>query len=142
MSVHVLIAIITYNEEQNICKTITQLQQSKPNADIVLVYNDSKDATVKIAKELGISAISLQVNTGNPYGNVKAYFLYAYEKGYDLVCQFDGDGQHRSEELSKILKSVIEGNAHLVIGSRRIEKKGFQSTFYRRIGISVFSLLS
>ena len=57
-------------------------------------------------------------------------------------ANFDGDGQHRAEELSKILKSVIEGNAHLVIGSRPFEKKVFQSTFYRRIGISVFSLLS
>jgi hypothetical protein len=70
-----------------------------------------------------------------------SYFLYAYRNKYDCLCQFDGDGQHVAGELPKIIQPVLEGRADYMIGSRFLSKEGFQSYFFRRIGIRVFALL-
>jgi hypothetical protein len=70
-----------------------------------------------------------------------SYFLYAQRNGYDCLCQFDGDGQHVAAELPKIIQPVLEGRADYVIGSRFLKKEGFQSYFFRRLGIQLFAAL-
>lgn len=67
--------------------------------------------------------------------------MYALEMGYDIAIQFDGDGQHDENYLTNLTKPIIEGQADIVIGSRFLEKNGFQSSFLRRLGISFFSKL-
>lgn len=137
----ILIAIIAYNEEKNIEKTIKDLRDNNFGYDIVVVDNASKDKTVEIAKSLGVDVISHCVNTGGGMGTVTTYLTYAYSRGYDCVCQFDGDGQHIAKEIKKITNPIINNEADYVIGTRFINKKGFQSTFLRRIGIRLFSII-
>ena len=55
--------------------------------------------------------------------------------------QFDGDGQHDVSFLAEMLKIIEEGQADVVIGSRFVEKEGFQSSGLRRIGIRFLSFL-
>lgn len=50
----------------------------------------------------------------------------------------DADGQHDPKYISEIIEKIKAGN-DMVIGSRFIEKNGFQSTFVRRIGINLYS---
>ena len=137
----VLIAIIAYNEEKNIKNTIIDLQEHNIGYDIVLIDNGSSDNTVKIAEELGISVISHCVNSGSSAGTLMSYFLYAYKNDYDILCQFDADGQHLASELSKIINPVRNNEAGYVIGSRFIKKEGFQSFAARRIGIRLFAII-
>jgi len=56
--------------------------------------------------------------------------------------QIDGDGQHPPAELAKLIDAA-EGpdRPDLVIGSRFLEREGFQSTRLRRVGISWLSFL-
>lgn len=51
----------------------------------------------------------------------------------------DGDNQHNAEYLNDLITPIIEDKADIVIGSRFIKKEGFQSHFFRRIGIATFS---
>jgi len=74
----ILIAIISYNEELNIERTILDLQEHNFGYDIILVDNGSTDETVNIAKRMGVPVISHCINTGSGAGTVKSYFLYAY----------------------------------------------------------------
>lgn len=141
MSHRVLVAVIAYNEEQNIRKTITDLIDSDLGYDIVLIDNGSKDNTVKIAEEMGIPCVAHFINSGASSGVLMSYFNYAYQYDYDILCQFDGDGQHIASELPKIVNPIIDGEADYVIGSRFIEKKGFQSYAVRRAGIKLFALI-
>ena len=53
--------------------------------------------------------------------------------------QVDGDGQHDPEFLNKMAEHLEKNNLDMVIGSRFIEKEGFQSSKSRRIGILFFS---
>ena len=61
--------------------------------------------------------------------------------GYDLAVQVDGDGQHDPKFLQKMADYLEENQLDIVIGSRFIEKKGFQSSGTRRFGIKYFTLL-
>ena len=62
-------------------------------------------------------------------------YLYAYEKKYDLAVQVDGDGQHDPEFLEEMSRYFENADVDMVIGSRFIEKSGFQSSAIRRVGI-------
>lgn len=135
----ILIAVVAYNEGLNIQKTLQDLiDHNDIGYDIVVVDNGSVDNTKALAEEMGISVVSHYINSGHSGGTVKTYFNYAYYHNYDILVQFDGDGQHIAEELPKIIEPVING-CDYVIGSRFIEKKGFQSSSLRRLGIKMFS---
>lgn len=66
----------------------------------------------------------------------KLGYKYAYEHGYDIAIQFDGDGQHDINYISNICEPIIKGQADMVIGSRYLDKNtsAFKSTFMRRLG--------
>ena len=137
----ILVAIIAFNEEKNIGKAIQDLKDNFPQGDIVVFDNSSRDSTVSVCRELGVEVVSNCINTGSGWGTVKSYLIYAYLNNYDVVCQFDGDAQHIASYLPVLTKPIENDEADLVIGSRFIEKEGFQSLFFRRIGIRLFSII-
>jgi len=138
----VLIAIITYNEAMNIESTIQELLDNNNGYDFLLIDNASTDNTCALAKSKGIQSVVHCINSGGAMGTVTSYFLYAYLNNYDILCQFDGDGQHIASELCKIIEPIIAKEADYVIGSRFLTKDGFQSYFFRRIGILLFAKLN
>ena len=85
--------------------------------------------------------LNLPVNLGIG-GAVQTGFKYALLKGYDYAVQIDGDGQHPPSEIVKLFKAMQEQKLDVVIGSRFIDKLGFQSTFVRRLGINYFMFLN
>lgn len=134
----ILIAVIAYNEEKNIPIVLENLRQHNFGYDVILIDNGSYDDTSKMGQKFGVKTVVHCVNSGSSAGTLMSYFLYAYRYGYDIVCQFDGDGQHLAEELPKIITPVLEGRADYVVGSRFIKREGFQSTSIRRLGIWLF----
>lgn len=138
----VLVAVIMYNESKNIEKTLNDLQSHNNNLfDIVVIDNGSSDDSVDKVKKMGFPVVAHCVNSGSSMGTVRGYFNYASAMDYDVLCQFDGDGQHLANELSKIINPILNKEADYVIGSRFINKEGFQSYFIRRLGINLFAFL-
>ena len=135
----ILVAVIAFNEEKNIPIVLNDLKQHNFGFDVVVIDNGSPDNTALVSQQLGAPTIVHSVNSGSSAGTLMSYFLYAYRYDYDIVCQFDGDGQHLAEELPKIVNPVLENQADYVIGSRFLEREGFQSTPIRRMGIRLFS---
>ena len=86
----------------------------------------------------GIRIKHVQVVDG---GAVQAGYRYAYKNGYDIAVQIDGDGQHDITQIEKILHPIKTGVADMVIGSRFIDKQGFQSSLMRRFGIKIISIV-
>lgn len=138
----ILVAVIAYNEEKNIRNALKDLIGHNFGFDIVVIDNGSYDNTKKICEEMGVKSISHCINTGSSFGTVATYFLYAYLNKYDVLCQFDSDGQHNACELQKIIEPIKNDEADYVIGSRFIKREGFQSYFFRRVGIRLFAYLS
>jgi glycosyltransferase involved in cell wall biosynthesis len=137
----ILISVISYNEEANIEATLRDLLDHNFGYDVVVIDNGSNDRSREICKRLGVHVIRHCVNTGSSVSTLLSYFTYAWVVSYDVLCQFDADGQHSATELPKIIAPLRRGEADCVIGSRFIEKAGYQSSAVRRIGIRLFSRL-
>lgn len=132
----VLVIIPAYNEAPNIVNTVENLKKTCPDVDYVIVNDCSQDDTAKICNEHGYNFLSLPINLGIG-GGMQTGYRYAVEKDYDIAIQFDGDGQHNAEYINELIKPIKSGEADLVIGSRFIDKKGFQTSFMRRMGINM-----
>ena len=135
-----LIIIPAFNEEANIEKTVRAILRDAPDFDYVVINDCSTDQTRKICEEHGFNIVNLPINLGIG-GAVQTGYKYAYENGYDVAVQVDGDGQHDPEFLNKMAEHLMDRHLDMVIGSRFIEKKGFQSSKMRRVGIIFFSKL-
>ena len=136
-----LIIIPAYNEEGNILHTLQDLKDEFPQADVLVVNDCSKDSTLEILKENGVSFADLPVNLGIG-GAVQTGYLYARQNGYDIAVQFDGDGQHRADCLEKLIQPLLDGEADMTVGSRFLpesDQNGFQSSAARRVGIRLLS---
>lgn len=137
----ILIIIPAYNEEENIKETVEKIEKHNEKLDYVVINDGSTDNTEKILRENNINHIKLINNLGIG-GAVQTGYKYAYENGYDIAIQFDGDGQHDVNYVKKICNPIINGQADMCIGTRYLDKSSskFQSTFMRRLGANIISI--
>tara|TARA_B100000768_G_scaffold71878_2_gene68920 strand:- start:24913 stop:25623 length:711 start_codon:yes stop_codon:yes gene_type:complete len=118
------VIIPAYNEEDSIAKVIKDLP---PFVDeIIVVNNNSTDATAKNAKEAGATALT-ELKSG--YGNAclkGIEYIKQQKRDTDIVVFLDGDYSDYPEELTKIVAPMIEKNIDFVIGSRvkKLREKG------------------
>lgn len=142
----VILIIPAYNEEANILKvynTIKEYNEKNENKLDYIVINDaSTDSTLEILKENNINHIDLIQNLGIG-GAVQTGYKYAYQNDYDIAIQFDGDGQHDINYVEKICEPIINKEVDMCIGTRYLDKSSseFQSTFMRRFGKNIISVL-
>lgn len=135
-----LLIIPAFNEAKNLPKLITEIKEKAPDYDYVIINDGSTDDTKKICKEHDLNVLNLPLNLGIG-GAMQTGYLYALENNYDIAVQIDGDGQHDPLYIDKVVEPILKGEADLSIGSRFIEKEGFQSSFLRRLGISLLGFI-
>ena len=133
-----LVIIPAFNEEGNLEKTVKDIKDNAPDFDYVIINDCSTDKTLEMCRRHGFSYLNLPVNLGIG-GAVQTGYRYAYYHGYDIAVQFDGDGQHSAAHLEDMVTTLIDTESDMVIGSRFIEKEGFQSSGLRRIEIKYFT---
>ena len=136
----VLLIIPAYNEEESLRSLIEEIKAVCPEVDYLVVNDCSSDDTERLLEELGANYISLPCNMGIG-GAVQSGYRYAAQNGYDIAIQIDGDGQHDVRFVKDMVKLIEDKQADVVIGSRFIDKEGFQSSQARRIGIRILSML-
>ena len=133
-----LLIIPAYNESGNIEQVIQNIREKCSFADYLVVDDCSSDDTREKLRNINAEYISAPVNLGIG-GAVQAGYRYALQNDYDIAVQVDGDGQHDVSFVSEMVSLISEGKADIVIGSRFIEKEGFQSSGMRRVGINFLS---
>jgi dolichol-phosphate mannosyltransferase len=118
-----LVITPTYVEAENIEELLRRARAAVPDADILVVDDNSPDGTAavaeEVARELGrIDVLRRPAKTG--LGSAyRAGFAIGLEKGYDVLVQIDADLSHDPEVLPKLLREV-ESGADLAIGSRYV----------------------
>jgi glycosyltransferase involved in cell wall biosynthesis len=133
------VGIPAYNEQNNLAKIIEQIKKITPS--IIVCDDASTDDTNQIAKSLGVNLITHSKNTG--YGSaIKDIFTKAREIDSDILVTMDADGQHRIEDLEKILKPVQSDTVDVCIGSRFLENNVENVPNYRKVGIKVLTKLT
>lgn len=142
----ILLIIPAYNEEENVLNVYNTIKEynerSEQKLDYVFINDGSKDNTLKLLQDNNLNHINLIHNLGIG-GAVQTGYKYAYQNGYDIAVQFDGDGQHDINYVSKICQPIIDGQVNMCIGTRYLDKSSseFQSTFMRRLGKNIISFL-
>jgi len=134
-----LIIIPAYNEADNIVTVISNIIQNFPQYAYVVINDCSTDSTENVCEKNGYNYISLPINLGIG-GAVQCGYQYALLNGYDYAVQLDGDGQHDPTYIENLLSPLILGKADMVVGSRFINKEGFQTSFMRRMGIFIIRI--
>ena len=135
----VIVGIPAYNEEKNIAVIITRL---KKITDKIIVCDDgSSDLTSKIAEELGAIVIKHKKNLG--YGAaIRSIFLKAKNLDCEILVTFDADGQHRVEDINKVINPINNGKSDIVIGSRFLDESEKEVPSYRKVGIKVITKIT
>jgi glycosyltransferase involved in cell wall biosynthesis len=135
------IAIVpAYNEEACVAAVIEEIRAFDPGFEVVVVDDGSIDRTAATAAAAGAHVLRLPFNLGIG-GAMQTGYRYAWEQGYDLAVQIDGDGQHDPAQLPAILEPVLDDEADMVVGSRFADggDSEFRSSFTRRLGIRLFA---
>jgi glycosyltransferase involved in cell wall biosynthesis len=135
----IIVGIPAFNEEKNIASIITKLSNV---ADTILVCNDgSTDLTSEIAEKIGAVVINHKKNLG--YGAaIRSLFLKAKDLDGDVLVTFDADGQHRIEDINKVIEPIVNEEADLVIGSRFLDESEKEVPQYRKVGIKVITKIT
>lgn len=136
-----LVIIPAYNEENNIVDVIQNIWKTSLDLDILVINDGSNDQTSEMVEKLGVNLISLPYNLG--YGvALQTGFLYAKQKGYDTVIQIDADGQHNPSYILGMIKEVQKTDVDVVIGSRFLQDNGYKTTISKKLGMTLFGLLT
>ena len=118
----VVIVMPTYNERQNLEIIVGRVREAVPDADLLVVDDNSPDGTGDLADKLAEVDSHVQVmHRTEKAGLGRAYvagFTWALEGGYDLIVEMDADGSHRPEDLPNLLATSAQADA--VIGSRYV----------------------
>jgi len=135
----IMVILPAYNEEKNLGDLLNKMPDQINNMQLgVLVVDDgSNDQTYNVATQAGALVVRNRINRGQGA---------ASRLGYDVLVKYnarigvtmDCDGQHRYEDIEKLVKPILEDEYDLVIGSRVLGSRR-KSTFLRNLGIMLFT---
>lgn len=118
----VLVLVPTYNERDNLPLIIRRIRAAVPDADVLVLDDNSPDGTGDVADELAAADDRVHVlHRAGKEGLGKAYlagFEWGLTRGYDALVEIDADGSHPPERLPAMLLAAAD--ADVVIGSRWI----------------------
>ncbi len=119
----VAVIVPTYNERANLEQIASRLRTAVPDADLLVVDDNSPDGTGEAADKLAAGDARIHVlHRPAKAGLGSAYiagFRWALERGYGVLVEIDADGSHQPQELPALL-AALEAGADLVIGSRYV----------------------
>ncbi len=133
MNATISIVIPAYNEMHNIGAVVTEIKRLHPDAEVIVINDGSTDDTAEVAHNAGAIVYSHPYNIGNGAA-VKTGIRMA--KG-DILVFLDGDGQHRPEDIGRMLEFFPAYD--MVVGQR---KRSGQASFDRAFGNQVYNWLA
>jgi glycosyltransferase involved in cell wall biosynthesis len=109
------VIVPAWNEEASVGATVSEIRETNPDADVLVVDDGSADHTAEVARQAGARVAQLPFNLGVG-GAMRTGYRYADRHGYDVAVQIDADGQHDPRFLPALLERLDE--ADVVVGAR------------------------
>jgi glycosyltransferase involved in cell wall biosynthesis len=114
---HKIIAVLpAYNAEKTLAATMADVPPGSVD-EILLVDDGSRDRTVELAREMGLTVIVHERNRGYG-GNQKTCYQYALDHGYDIVVMIHPDYQYDARVIPHAVSFIELGIADVVLGNR------------------------
>ena len=115
----VTVIIPTYNEIENIDSILKAVRSSVPDAELLVVDDNSPDGTGKLADELSQKYSNLKVLHRSQKNGLGAAYIDGFKASlddYEVLVEMDADGSHDPQDLKRILEEIP--NYDCVLGSR------------------------
>jgi glycosyltransferase involved in cell wall biosynthesis len=114
---HKIIAVLpAYNAERTLAATLADVPVGSVD-EVILVDDGSRDRTVQVAREMGLTVFQHPHNRGYG-GNQKTCYRYALEHGADIVVMIHPDYQYDSRVIPAACSFIELGICDVVLGSR------------------------
>jgi GT2 family glycosyltransferase len=114
-----LIVIPAYNEARNLPTVVSEIREMIPNAQVLVVDDGSTDETERVLASLNVRRVRLPERMGIGTA-MRVGLRYAVRQGFDVVARLDGDGQHRPEDVNRLLEIVASDEFDIAYGSRTV----------------------
>ena len=112
-----LVAVPVYNEAGNLARVIAALLERIPLGNLLFIDDGSSDGSHLLLERAGCRYLRHPINLGYEE-SLRTGMKHALSQGFDYVVFFDGDGQHRVEDLQKIIRSYEADPYDLIVGTR------------------------
>jgi polyprenyl-phospho-N-acetylgalactosaminyl synthase len=123
------VIVPTYNESKRLASTLESLIDA--GYDVIVVDDGSHDKTRDIVEMYSVSLLEHVINRGQGAA-LRTGTEFATRHGYDYIAHFDADGQHRVEDLAKMIETITNEELDIVLGSRYLSKET-KMPFLKRI---------
>jgi glycosyltransferase involved in cell wall biosynthesis len=111
----VWIVIAAYNEGTVIQDVVTSLRKDYPH--VVVVDDGSADSTGRVAAAAGATVVTHPINLGQGAA-LQTAIAFALMRDARFIVTFDADGQHRAEDVARLLAALTGHGAEFALGSR------------------------
>jgi glycosyltransferase involved in cell wall biosynthesis len=114
---HKIVAVLpAYNAESTLAATLADVPVGSVD-EFILVDDRSKDRTVQVAREMGLTVFEHPTNRGYG-GNQKTCYRHALERGADIIVMIHPDYQYDSRVIPHAVSIIELGICDIVLGSR------------------------
>ena len=137
----ITIIIPAYNEEKNLEKVLPVLPACIGQVPVraLVIVDGSRDRSATVARRYAVPVTSHALNRGQGDA-LRTGFDLASQDGAQIIVTMDADGQHRPEEIERLVMPLLVDEADYVMGSRFLGHYAEQGGV-RHIGIVLFSAL-
>jgi dolichol-phosphate mannosyltransferase len=130
----ILVTLCTYNERENVGLLVPEIRCALPQADVLVIDDNSPDGTGGLADELAAADARIRVlHRPGKQGlgsAILAGFREASEHGYDFILNMDADFSHDPRYLPAIVECMQR--ADVAIGSRYVSGGGVEGWGFSR----------
>jgi dolichol-phosphate mannosyltransferase len=134
MAARLLVTIATYNERENLPELIQGIHQYLPEADVLVIDDNSPDGTGRLADEMARKDARIQVlHRSGKLGlgtAIVAGLRHAMRNDYDYVINMDADFSHHPRYLPNLVAGM--NRYDVMIGSRYVPGGGVRNWPFRR----------
>jgi dolichol-phosphate mannosyltransferase len=121
-----LVSLATYNERDNLPRLLDEIHQVLPNADILVIDDNSPDGTGRVADERAAADPRIQIlHRAGKLGlgtAIMAGMRHAIDRDYDYLINMDADFSHHPRYLPALADGM--NRTDVMIGSRYIPGGG------------------
>lgn len=132
----VIIQIPCYNEEADLPQTLAALPEAIDGVDsveVLIIDDGSRDNTVQVARDHGVDYIVRHTGNRGLASAFRSGVDACLQLGADIIVNTDADNQYAGEDIVKLVRPLLDGQADVVIGDRQTDTVAHFSFIKKRL---------